>query len=1288
MRAFLSFPDCGEPAAPASDCFAQRNHDTSPTHTKHMSMNSSNWNHLRAWLLAPACVLLTASVCRPQTAPASSVANPPAEEKGPIPVATSPAPETESEPVKLSPFEVSADQAKGYFTPNTVAGTRLQNNIGDIPSSVTVIDRQQIEDTNSQNINDIMLYEANTEGSHTFTPVTGFTESGGYLTDALAGSNDGGVESGIGGATTLSSRVRGLGTPDNEVDNFYGLYRIPFDTYNVQSVEIDRGPNSLMFGAGSAAGIVNATSSEAQLNKFSGDASLQGSSFGGFRETADLNIPLIRNHVALYLAQEFTSVGFQRQPSSDLTRRQYATITIDPFKSHKTKITASAEFWNNYANDENTLMPYDYVTPWIAAGKPVMNPTTDMVTYLATGKNIGPYVSSTTSPLYVPGEPVGTSQLTTITSSLFAPGIAFESNHLTEFYANGQELYAFQPGQTLGSPNGGITPSQTQSTYTPAGQIVYQSAITQSTNLPIPGVGTPGAPGGYASWQEPAVASSSIYNWQNGPNLLSSDYTQSRARTYHFDFQQQILPGLNADVAFFRQEFHDMEDDLYANHIPLKLFVDTNSYLLNGAPNAYSGSTYVQDESSNVGGYQRPETNQNWRAMLEYSLNLEDKVPNWLKWLGHHRFMAEASTHDDVAQVVYFRSVVNGGDGSWASNLYQLNNNPAIPGNYNIVQNSNAPWRNQYVSAPGSVAATAAPGLTGSPGYGSPTSFNVTTYNYVTNQWGTSGLNQLAVGTYYYGSLAFQPWTENVQDQKTYYWQSSFWKDRIIGSMGINDDVVKNRTVMPPPNSSYGSTSNNPGLFEYTNGQINPIYKYNETPWNPVSINGVEQSLGEVGGNTYSEGFVIKPFQGWSAIDRASENGNIAAALARSLGFTFNKSDNFNPPAGTYTDLFGNPLQKPQGTEKDYGLEVATPDKKLYLRMTWYRSNNENNTTGVSTTITSRTRYVDQNELFNWATTVVEMRNGEDPTNVNFGNTSVYPLTQTEENQISALTELPYNYATGVSPSGGYLNVQPTNTTTSGGNDIELTYNPMPNWTIKVAGGRQDAKISSVDSQAKAYIAVRLPYWMAASAPDYPNVITNYLNKGASSNLYVGQFWNSYGYDSNTSSSGGPNGGAQTVSYYYGNAVGIPLAVEEAAQGTDVPGESKYSGRLLTNYTIVTGPLKNFGAGAGLRWISSAIQGYYGNTAASALNASGQVAADNLNEPIYTPAMMHVDAWLSYAFKLPWEDGKIRCKVQLNVSDLTSSGYLLPIQYNLDGSPASYRIIPPRQFALTTSFHF
>ena len=1251
-----------------------------------------------------AAALIPATLCG-QTAnstPTPPDQTPPPANQPPIPVETTPAPPTEGETVKLTPFEVSADQAKGYFTPNTTSGTRLANNIGDIPSSVTVIDKQQIQNTNSQNINDIMMYEAGTQGSHTYTPVTGFSESG-RIDDALAGSND--VANAVGGPNTLSTRVNGLGAPDNEVDNFFGLYRIPFDTYNLQSVEIDRGPNSLMFGSGSAAGIVNSSSSDAQLNKLNGEASVQGSSFGGFRETADINIPLIRNKVAIYLAQEFTKAGYQRKPSYDLTRRQYATITIDPFKSHKTKITAYAEFYNDNQDAENTLLPTDYVTPWLAAGKPVMNPITGMVTLLATGKQMGPYVSSTTSPNYVTGELTGTGALTSITSPLFVPAISASTAHITEFYANGQFLYSFQPQQTLGSNYGGLIPPQVPTTPLTASQAMVRSEfMTNSGALPGPGIGSPLFAGGFSSWTIPGVVDQSIYNSQNGPNIDGTDWTMSRARTYHADLQQNILSSskwgsLDFDLAFFRQEFRDTEVDPDNQHnTGNALIVDTNAYLLNGAPNAYAGSTYIEDYQGDA--LQRPEFNQNWRAMLTYGVDLRDKVPGWLKFLGHHRFMAEASTHDDVAQSTRFRTVIDGGDGSYTSMLYQLNNTPPIPGNYSIVANGGDPYRWQYMSSPGSVYSTNTRMIVGTPDFGSQTNISATTYNYYTGQWVTSGLTQAEPGSLVLGGT---PFSENVQDQKTYYWNSFFWNDRIVGSLGLNDDVVKNRTTYTPYNAVINgvptATGNNPGLITYINGVENPNLKYFVTPWNPYTPTGVYQpntnqlaysSLGEIGGNTYSEGFVIRPFQNWASIDAAANNGNILAGFLRTLGMTFNKADNFNPPVGTYTDLFGNPLAKPTGSEKDYGLEVATPDKKLYLRMTWFKSASQNNVTGVSQTLTDRELYVDQNEFKNWATTVVELMSGEDPTSTQFGNQNVYPLTQNMYNQMSALTGLNVNYlqSGGAPLTGGYSSAEATNTTTAGGYNIELTYNPVPNWTMKITGGHQNSQLSAVDTQAKAYQAVRMPVWEAAVAPaQFSGLITNYLGKGNTSYLYVGSFWNSYGYDSNTNSNG-TNGGPTTPGIYFSGVVGVPIAVEEAAQGSNVPEETPYAFQGITDYNFITGPLKNLDVGGGLRWSSPTVEGYYGATQAALLNASGQVAANDITKPIYTPAQLHVDAWVAYSFKLPWDNDKIRCRVQLNCSDLTSNGWLQTIQFNYDGSPAVYRIIPPRQWALTTTFSF
>ena len=68
---------------------------------------------------------------------------------------------------------------------------------------------------------------------------------------------------------------------------------------------------------------------------------------------------------------------------------------------------------------------------------------------------------------------------------------------------------------------------------------------------------------------------------------------------------------------------------------------------------------------------------------------------------------------------------------------------------------------------------------------------------------------------------------------------------------------------------------------------------------------------------------------------------------------------------------------------------------------------------------------------------------------------------------MAALTGMNVNYLSRARRhplTGGYSNAEATNTTTAGGYDIELTYNPLPNWTMKLTGGRQAAQLSAVDT--------------------------------------------------------------------------------------------------------------------------------------------------------------------------------------------------------------------------------
>lgn len=1167
-------------------------------------------------------VLISHMFAQSTTPPANTTANKPAagEDSG-------------EGAIVLSPFEVKAAADTGYFAANTLAGTRLNNNIADLPSSITVVTKQQLEDTASVDINDVFRYEANTEGARTYTP---FALVRGNLQDGLGGG--GGTTGNYTSALATGNRVRGLSAADQEQDNFFSLYRIPFDSYNTQAIEILRGPNSIIFGTGSPAGIVNQERSKADPSaRVSGDVTLTARRWGGYRESFGANVPLIKDRLAIYVAQLYDSKGFKQKPSEDITRRQYATVTAYPFKSHKTKFTAGIEYYDNYANDPNGISPIDYVTPWLKSGRPVWNPVDDTVTYLDTNKVVGPYALSNAYPNYV--APITQANLTTSTSPYFVPSLTFlAANHRTMFVNQGVVENVFNGGQGPGSGLSVAAPAL--ASMTNAQKLIYEARLTLTTNLPTPSQ--------YATWYQPGVTSKSIYDWSN-ININSLSNTWTRATTYNAGVDQEILSNLHLQVAWFRQELKQIQDAPLAQASATTLYVDTNSHLLDGRANPHVGQPFVDVYASDV--YSQPETNNNWRAMLDFEPDFRQHVPHWLDWIGHHRLMALFTQHDDVSTALRYRPAIDGGDANYLPTAAALAN----PAGYSLPASNSAIEQWFYLGGSNGQAATS-PGFFNRPGYGGPTTVNIETYNYSNSQWATSQIHMDSL-LFATGGL-----NENLQESKTFFWQSFFWDDRIVGSFGVNQDKVKNRSTLFP------STNPNATLFD-ANGFPKSQYWYVYGPWSYVT------------GTTHTYGVVAHPFKGWRKLDGIADRGNYVAKVLRTLSFTFNKSDNFNPPPAHYTDYFGHDLGKPQGKETDYGVEIATPDNKLFLRATWFKTTNVNAL--VASTAVPRANYIDQTELKNWATKVVEVRNGQNPSDPNFGNINVHPITPAMQDQIAALTGLPYNYGGNVGETGEFVALPSNQGTEDGvarGIEIEATYNPLPNWTMKLSWGKQETTITGAAAIAQAWVDHRMPKWQQYVASDLNTVYT--LSSG--SPMYLGNFWQAYGFDTNVSGPGNINGWTNTQNYYT-SAVASQLAIEEANNGTLAPNQREYSWTYLTNYTIDHGSLKHVSFGGAVTYDGRATAGYWGST--TNLNANGQIAAPDTTRPIYTPGKFHLDAWVAYTFDLPWTH-YVKCKVQFNVQDITSNGYLLPVTYNFDGSPAAQRIIQPRSYTLTAKFLF
>jgi outer membrane receptor protein involved in Fe transport len=133
---------------------------------------------------------------------------------------SSPTPK-KSDVVELSPFQVHADENRGYIASETMTGTRVATQIKDLPYSVNVVTSEFFEDFGMFQLDD------------TLTQIGGLT----------------GLD--IGGGFNL----RGFSSTSQLRDGFYRLGR--YGETNIDRLEIIKGPNAGIYGRTSPGGMVN-----------------------------------------------------------------------------------------------------------------------------------------------------------------------------------------------------------------------------------------------------------------------------------------------------------------------------------------------------------------------------------------------------------------------------------------------------------------------------------------------------------------------------------------------------------------------------------------------------------------------------------------------------------------------------------------------------------------------------------------------------------------------------------------------------------------------------------------------------------------------------------------------------------------------------------------------------------------------------------------------------------------------------------------------------------------------
>ncbi len=256
---------------------------------------------------------------------------------------------------ELSPFEVSATDNIGYRATDTLAGIRVRTDLREVGSAISVVTAQQLQDTGATSSQSLLQYTVGTEVGGLDGNFGGVVTGGGEL-------NDQGQRQ----TPQSNTRVRGLVSADNTRDFF--LTDIPWDSYNTSRVDIQRGPNSILFGQGSGGGIVNQDVQGATLGSNSGRIEFRISKFGGRRGSLNLTRDIIDNELAMRVALLDDETKYRQDPTYNRDRRIYGALRWEPdflrIGESRTRFNANFEKGQIRANRPRTATMIDHVSPY------------------------------------------------------------------------------------------------------------------------------------------------------------------------------------------------------------------------------------------------------------------------------------------------------------------------------------------------------------------------------------------------------------------------------------------------------------------------------------------------------------------------------------------------------------------------------------------------------------------------------------------------------------------------------------------------------------------------------------------------------------------------------------------------------------------------------------------------------------------------------------------------------------------------------------------------------------
>ena len=983
-------------------------------------------SHLRLLLSCLVGSVAVAQERAPAPAPAPRVPSPTEINPGNRPNASS-APD---EALVLSPFEVNADLDTGYLAATAQSGTRLRTELKDIASSISVVTKDFMNDIGATDLNGLLVYTLGTE-------VNGV---GGNFSDAGVVANPNGNEADYDGAfasAAPSTRVRGLTSADMSRDFF--ITGIPLDGYNTDRVEISRGPNAMLFGLGSPAGIINNSLITADLRRPRTTLELRTDKYGSFRTSLDHNQVLLRNKLAVRVATVYDEQSYRVEEAWRRNKRAFLTATYRPYRD--TTIRASVEMGAIDSNQPESRPPFDAYTTWWDAGRPVWDPNT------TTGFLLGTPAAGYPNPFTATGAPAALGAPPGNTGRIFSAQIGAmgggnrnmvlvyndPTSSLPSLGLPGSTVMGYRngnyPGHSANTPGGALQQRETRGmrdSATILNQVLHWNDITANF------------------WKSTQITDPAIFDFYNhmlhGPNK----HEWARFHTYNVTFEQRLLEGrAGAEVAFNRDNLDNGSalglDSIISGY---SLRIDMQNRLPNGQTNPNFGRPFtVAYSKASVRAYDRDTA----RATGYYNLDLRQKGPTWVRQvLGQHRFTGTYSKYRNTALI---------SDGNFAFT-------PGLDfslAQWGVVDNNGSGRRGlpiiRYLGPNVSASATPAKGAISVPAsqwpgelssakilfYDAPAAGSTTAGTWSERTFGIGSNGDHDVDT----TRRYVAFTREKVDSAVGIAQSYWLEGKFVSTLGWRRDDVRTYSAGSPvidPNTGAALLG--------SNFYPKPVLKQSETSFN------------------------------WGAVAHTPEVINRRLPLGSRLSFHYNKADNFKP-AGQRYDIWGVPMAAETGTTKEYGVMLNTFNGKLVLRVGRYETRSglsSSLVSGLSTPIGQLLTL-----MRNVRTENLEGTNANNPAGVAAWNEWFDgPMGQTLRDTFRFTERTTINPATGetvatITSDSRSSEVLETADVVSRGEELELALNPLRNWRIAFNVNRAEAVRSNVAPNLRAVFAALRP---------------------------------------------------------------------------------------------------------------------------------------------------------------------------------------------------------------------